>query len=237
MHDAGGVGDFKRIRNLHAVVNHLVDRHGLALDAVLEGAALEVLHDDVVTIGLFTNVVNGADVGMVESRGGAGFALEALAGLGVVGEFVGKEFESDAAAETEIFRLVDHAHASPAELLQDAIVGDSLSEHGRPARREFQHGRRMRGGSQRSAKVEWKRLRFWCLRRTGLLACFLPSTARLNGKGQPSPPGSCHAQVRFQKGGCEPGLRGLAGQAVAAPAIHFFGTEFPAVKGFGRISR
>jgi len=38
-----------------------------------------------------------------------------LAGRG--GEFIGKEFEGDEAAQLGVFRFVDHAHASAPDLL------------------------------------------------------------------------------------------------------------------------
>jgi hypothetical protein len=69
-------------------------------------------------------------------KGGSclGFAAETLEGLRVPGQVVGEEFQGDEAAESGVFGLVDHAHASAAELFEDAVVGDSLIEQREPLR-------------------------------------------------------------------------------------------------------
>lgn len=59
------------------------DRQRPARQSLLERLALVVGHDDVELAVVLTDVVNGADVGIVESRGGARFAQKALLG-GVV---------------------------------------------------------------------------------------------------------------------------------------------------------
>jgi hypothetical protein len=54
------------IRNLHTEVYDLLGGHGMALDAVLQGGAFEVLHDDVVAVVIIADVIDGADVRMIE---------------------------------------------------------------------------------------------------------------------------------------------------------------------------
>ena len=54
---------------------------------------------------VFADVVDGADIGMIEGGGGFGFALEAFEGLRVASEIVGEEFESDGAIEARVLRL------------------------------------------------------------------------------------------------------------------------------------
>jgi hypothetical protein len=78
---------------------------------------------------LFVDLVNRADVRMIESGGGKGLALEAFAGRGIVFHFRGKKLQRDAAPQLEVFRFVDHAHPAAAELRQDAIVRDGLTDH------------------------------------------------------------------------------------------------------------
>ena len=79
----------------------------------------------------FADVVNGADVGMVQGGSGAGFAAEAFEGLRVAGEVVRKEFEGDMTAEANILRLVDNSHPSAAEFFQDAVMADGFTDHPR----------------------------------------------------------------------------------------------------------
>jgi hypothetical protein len=66
---------------------------------------------------------------MVQRRGGAGFAAEAFENLRILGsEPVGKELESDKAAEVGVFRLVDDTHTATAKNFQNAIVRDGLPD-------------------------------------------------------------------------------------------------------------
>ena len=63
---------------------------------------------------MFADFVNGADVGMVERGSGAGFALEALEGLAIVGESFREKLQCDMTAETEVFGFEYFAHAAGA---------------------------------------------------------------------------------------------------------------------------
>ena len=77
----------------------------------------------------FADVVDGADVGMVQSGSGARFAPEALEGLRIAGDIVGQKFQSDEAAQARVFGFVDDAHAAAAELFDDAVVRDGVADH------------------------------------------------------------------------------------------------------------
>ena len=80
-------------------------------------------------LSYFVDGVNGADIGVIQRGGGAGFALEAFEGWRIGGHAFGQKFESYAAAEIGVFGFVDHAHAATAKFFLDAIVGNSLSVH------------------------------------------------------------------------------------------------------------
>ena len=96
---------------------------------MFQGRAVEEFHDDVVTVLVFADVVDRADVGMVQGRCGLGFAAEAFEGLGISGDFVGQELEGDEAMKASVLGFVDHAHAAAAEFFEDAVVGDGLADH------------------------------------------------------------------------------------------------------------
>src|SRR5207302_10704640 len=115
---------------------------------MLEGHAFEVFHGDEASALALADLVNGANVGMVERGGGASFATEAPQGRGVLGDVVGKEFQGYEPAEREVFGLVDDSHAATAELLDDAVVRDGLADHvvGRGSGRNLM---RRGGGSQK----------------------------------------------------------------------------------------
>src|SRR5262249_54306833 len=119
------VGDFDRQREKQ------VQLHRLAVDQVLQRLAREALHHDEEVAIMLADLVDSADIGVIQSRCGAGLAAEALKSLGVVGRIVGKKFEGDEAAERGVLGLVDDTHPTAAEKLNDAVMGDSLADHER----------------------------------------------------------------------------------------------------------
>ena len=70
---------------------------GRSGDQVLQRRAFQKLHRDERLAVLLADVVNGADVGMVQGRGGLRLTLEAVQGLRILGHFVGQELQRDKA--------------------------------------------------------------------------------------------------------------------------------------------
>ena len=89
--------------------------HRTAGDHVLEGDAVEELHDEEGAAVVLADVVDGADVGMIQGGGRLGFAAETLQRLGILREIFGEEFEGHEAAEARVLGLVDDTHAAAAE--------------------------------------------------------------------------------------------------------------------------
>jgi hypothetical protein len=83
---------------------------------------------------MILDFVNGADGRVIEQRRRASLALEALHGLAVAGEVVGKKLDGNVAAEAGVFRFVDNAHSAAAQFTENAVMGDRLADHGRTAR-------------------------------------------------------------------------------------------------------
>ncbi len=131
VHDALRVRRVEAVGDLDADLQELRDLDGPDGDAVLEGLALEQFHGDERPVLELPDVVNGADVGMVERRCRARFAAEPLDRLGVPGDVVREELQRDVPAEPCVPGLVDHAHPAAAELFQDGVVGDGAAEDGR----------------------------------------------------------------------------------------------------------
>ncbi len=100
-------------------------------DAVFQGQPLEELHDNESLAVFLVNLVDGADVGMVQSGGGAGFPLKAIQGLAVLGKFYGQKLKRDEAAQLGVLSPVHHAHTAAAKFLEDAVVRNSLADHWR----------------------------------------------------------------------------------------------------------
>jgi hypothetical protein len=65
---------------------------------------------------------------MIQGGSGLGFAAEATERLRVFGDIVGQKFKRDKAVQARVLSLVNHAHASAPELLEDAVMGNGLSD-------------------------------------------------------------------------------------------------------------
>ena len=78
---------------------------------------------------MLPDLVDGADIGMVESGGRPRFPLETVQGLRVLREVIGQKFQGDKAAKLYVLRLVDHAHPAAAQFLDDAVVRNGLADH------------------------------------------------------------------------------------------------------------
>ena len=60
------MGFIQGIGNLNPQIEQFIRLHRLALDAVVQSLALQVLHDDEGLSFMLTNVVDGADIGMIQ---------------------------------------------------------------------------------------------------------------------------------------------------------------------------
>jgi hypothetical protein len=100
---------------------------------VLQGAPFQQLHGDEVLCTLLVDLMDRANVGMIQGRSGAGFPLKALNRLPVAGVLFRKEFQGHAAPEPHILSPVDYAHPATAQLLQNAVMRNGLTKHRRHA--------------------------------------------------------------------------------------------------------
>jgi hypothetical protein len=131
MHDAAGMGRVEGVSELDSEIHELGDREGMPFDPMLERLSLEQLHDDEV-LPFFrgsADVVDRADVRMVQRRGRTRFALEPIHGLRIVGKFRRQKFQREVPSEARVFGAVDNTHAAATELLHDAIVRERLADH------------------------------------------------------------------------------------------------------------
>ncbi len=83
MNDAAGVGSLERFGDLKAEIENLVKRERASAKMVVEGAALKQFHGDEVSSVVLRDFVDGADVWVIERRGGARFAMEAVEHVGI----------------------------------------------------------------------------------------------------------------------------------------------------------
>lgn len=98
VHDAFGVRRVQSIGDLNAQVQQLPQLQRLATDAFPQRLPFQQLHDKEGAALVLANVIEGADIGVIQRGGGAGLPLET-------------ELQRDGAAEACTFGLVDFAHA------------------------------------------------------------------------------------------------------------------------------
>jgi hypothetical protein len=91
MNNALGVRCIQGVGNLDSQIQNLVGLQCLALDTMLQGLALEQFHRDESLAFFFADVVNRADVGMIEGRRGLSFAPKTAQSLGISRDFIGGE--------------------------------------------------------------------------------------------------------------------------------------------------
>src|SRR5215469_11436781 len=99
-------------------------------DPIPESLPFEILHGDEGLAFILADFVNGADIRMVESRGGARFALKTLQSLAVLRKMFGEELQGDKAAELGVLGFINHTHpAATTQLLEDAVVRNRSACH------------------------------------------------------------------------------------------------------------
>ena len=129
VNDALGVRRLERVRDLDGQLDKHIHLQGVLADALLESLPLQQFHgDEIAAVGL-PDLIDGADVRVIQGRGGPGLALEALQRRRVFFQLSGQELQSDVPAEVEVFSFVHHTHAAAAKLVQDAVVGNGFAGH------------------------------------------------------------------------------------------------------------
>ena len=96
---------------------------------MLQRHPVQKLHDDVGLPALLSDVVNRADIRMVQGRRRLRLPAKSFQRLPVPRHILRKELQGNKAVEPRVLSLVHDAHAAPAQLLDDTIVGDRLANH------------------------------------------------------------------------------------------------------------
>ena len=133
VNDPFGVRGLQTVGHLERHREDLVHPQPLPEDALLQRLALEQLHRNEVLPLMLVDVVDGADVRMIQGGGRLGLPLESLQRMAVLGQLFGQELQGDGALEPGVLGLVDDTHAAAAELLQDPVVRYGLADAGAAA--------------------------------------------------------------------------------------------------------
>src|SRR5205814_9544334 len=87
-------------------------------------------HDDEMLALILVNVIDRADVRMVQRGGSPRLTLKSFNRQSVPGEIFRKELQQHMAAEPQILGFIHHTHSAAAQLLQDAVMRESETDHG-----------------------------------------------------------------------------------------------------------
>src|ERR1700676_1595979 len=105
MNDSFTMGGVERIGDLDRQRHQDLGIQRLPRDAVLQGHAVEEFHHDKRLAVLLIDLVNGADIRMIQGRGGFGLALETAERLGILGYVVRQELEGYETAKLDVLGL------------------------------------------------------------------------------------------------------------------------------------
>ncbi len=127
MDDAGGVGGGERRGELAGDGGRR--GHGkapvrLAIQELGQGRALVERHGQKAHAFVLADLVDGADVRVVEGGGGLGLAAEADLVRGAHGAPMMKELDRHLAAQLDVRGEVDDSHAASAQGPEQPVVGD-----------------------------------------------------------------------------------------------------------------
>src|ERR1700680_609788 len=126
MHNSLRVCCLKRIANLLGKFHQLWNWHRPAGDAVPERLSSQQLHDKKRTLPIVAHVVNRADTRMIQSRGGASFALEATQCRWVRGERARKKLNGHRAVQTRVAGLIHLSHPARPQEFQYHVWPDPV---------------------------------------------------------------------------------------------------------------
>src|SRR5271154_2455550 len=96
---------------------------------MLQRRAIHEFHGDKRLAVLLANLVDRADVGMIQRGGRARLSPEAFQSLRNLCHAVREKLQRHEPAKRRILRLIDNTHTSAAEPLDDSVVRDSLANH------------------------------------------------------------------------------------------------------------
>src|SRR5262245_12817235 len=112
MNDAVGMCGLECVGNLRSGLHELRRVEALARQPLRERLAFQQLDGDEVIAFMLLDRIDGADVRMIERRGGARLTLESLERLRIAREFLRKKLDGHATSEPAVFGFIDDAHAA-----------------------------------------------------------------------------------------------------------------------------
>lgn len=96
MHDAAAMGSFKCIYHFRRIAQSQFEWEASLHEALRQRFPFQVLHHQELRCALLANVMNGADVRVLQGRDGSSLSLEPLIMLRTGGKMSGKDLDGNA---------------------------------------------------------------------------------------------------------------------------------------------
>src|SRR6185369_2058032 len=125
MNHTGTMRHFEPFANLNPILEYLVGCKGPLVQAAGKGFSFQAFHHQIVDSIMVTYVVESADVGMVQGRDRARFAVESLPGLRIFGKTRGKNLDGNDAVEPCIQSTIHLAHAASSKRRLNLVGSES----------------------------------------------------------------------------------------------------------------
>src|SRR5438094_3495843 len=119
------------VGNLNRKLQQFFVSHGLSCNATLESLSIQQFHRDKGLAFVLVDLMNRADIRMVEGGGGSGLTLKTLQRLVIARKSFWQELQGYAATQLRILGLIDHPHAATAKLSHNPVMGDDSTDHAR----------------------------------------------------------------------------------------------------------
>src|SRR5262249_17480268 len=129
MNDPFGVSRLHRIRQLNTDIEYFSGAKRPAVDALFERLAVEIFHHDKRPSFVLADIVNGADLRMIQGRSSSRLDSKSLERLRIFSIPLRQNLHRHWPAQPDILALVDHAHAASAEMLENPVVRNRLTDH------------------------------------------------------------------------------------------------------------
>ena len=145
MNEPRPVGEGERIGDLHDQGGGFIGWNRATLQAGRKRLAIAELHDDEAAAPLGADLVDRADVGVIERCGGLCLAQETPAPSFGVGLGTRDQLDRDGALERAVVGEIDLAHSARAEFADHAVVAKEFrvgrhTGHVEPGRRQYRPG-------------------------------------------------------------------------------------------------
>jgi hypothetical protein len=130
MHDAFAVRGVERVGNFDAEVEQRFEFERASADRMFQSFSVEAFHGQVGVAGVLADVVNGADVGMVQRGSSFRLAAETFESLRVARQIFREKFQRDETIQAGVLRFVHDAHATAAKLFDHAVMRNRAVNQG-----------------------------------------------------------------------------------------------------------